>query len=416
MSRVILHIDFDSFFASVAQQEMPRYRGKPIGITATNGRTCLIAASREAKRLGIKTPLRTFEALRICPDIVFAAADFRKYWEVSKQFIAICKDYSPLVEVFSIDELFLDITQTAHLFGGTPGVIARIKERIQHEIGPFITVSVGVSHNKLLAKLASGLKKPDGVFVIGEEDVLQVYQHIALTDMCGIGGRIQDRLLSMGISTPLKLQKAPLTSLIAEFGMVEGQLLKRMGMGVDDSPVLPFTHVEEAKSVGRNYCLPQNEYDQRRILQNIYELCEEVAIKLRKLHKKARTVGLSLRGSYDIHGRKTYPSSFDTGKELFEACLRLVDKGTFQTGYTRQISIWTSNLIDSSSLSLSLFPRDRKKRRVTEVIDALNDRFGDHTVRNGFLLYADKLTTMPNGYMADTFERRQLLSDQRLQV
>ncbi len=157
MNRIILHIDFDSFFASCEQQFNPAWRGKPIGVTATNGRTCIIAASREAKKLGIKSPSRVWEAQQIVPDFIAVPAHFDQYWEISKKFIAIAKDYSPYVEVFSLDEVFIDVTKTAHLFGGVESLIQQIKERLAREVGPYITVSVGISHNKLLAKLASGL-------------------------------------------------------------------------------------------------------------------------------------------------------------------------------------------------------------------------------------------------------------------
>ena len=152
MERIILHIDFDSFFASVEQQDNPLYRNRPLGVTATNGRTCIIAASREAKRLGIKSPSRTQDAKKICPSIIFVPARFVRYWEISKQFIKICDTFSPTVEVFSLDEVFMDVTLTAKLFGGVDQLITKFKERLRTELGEYITASVGISHNKLLAK------------------------------------------------------------------------------------------------------------------------------------------------------------------------------------------------------------------------------------------------------------------------
>jgi DNA polymerase-4 len=130
MQKTILHIDFDSFFASVEQQYTPSFLNKPLGVTATNGRNCIIASSREAKALGIGTATRVHDALKICPTIALTGADFRKYWQESQKFIKICKDFSPYVEVFSIDELFMDITTTAHLFGGIPTLIQQIKYSI----------------------------------------------------------------------------------------------------------------------------------------------------------------------------------------------------------------------------------------------------------------------------------------------
>ncbi len=404
MERVILHIDFDSFFASVAQQYNPKLRNRPIGVTATNGLTCIIAASREAKKLGIKSPSRTMDAQKICPGIVFVTADFLKYWEISKKFISIAKDYSPYVEVFSIDEVFIDITKTAHLLGGVEEIVAQIKSRIKAEIGEYITVSVGISHNKLLAKLASGLKKPNGVFAIPQTDIESVYQKAKLTDICGIGVRICLRLNKIGIYSLLQLREASLSLLITEFGNVEGRFLKSVGLGLDTSPVIPYTTSPSVKSVGRNYCLPKNEYNQKIILQNVYELCEEIAIKLRRLSKKARTIGLNLRGSPYIHGRKTYRNATDSGKDIFKSCLSVLQKQS-NSVYTRQISIWVSNLEDKIYVQESLFDVLNRAEKLTKTIDCINKKFGDHTIRNGFLLYADKLTTVPNGWTKSCKQR-----------
>lgn len=398
MNKTILHIDFDSFFASVEQQDNPLYRNRPVGITARNGRTCIIAASREAKRLGIRSPSRTYDAQKICPSIILAPANFVRYWEISKKFLAICDEFSPTVEIFSLDEVFMDITESVSLFGGVYPLITKLKLRLQEDLGEYITASVGVSHNKLLAKLASGLKKPNGIMEIMPDTMTAVYQTARMTDICGIGYRINKRLNHMGITSLMQLQKVPLASLIAEFGAIQGQLLQDMALGRDDRPVIPYTEREDVKSVGRQYCLPHNEYDKRRVMQNIYELCEEVAIKLRRLGKKAQTVGIYLGGDTSLHGRKTFDQYFDQGKDIFEGCLYAMNAEV--TGYVRQISIWTSNLEDAANVPPPLLPYDQKQQTITNIIDKINAKFGDHTIRNGFLLYADKLTTVPNGYAA----------------
>ena len=412
MDKIILHIDFDSFFASVEQQYDPKLRNRPIGVTAKNGRTCIIASSREAKRLGIKTGSRTYDALKICPQITFVPADFIKYWEVSKNFLNICKDYSPYVEVFSIDEVFMDVTRTTHLFGGADGIICRIKERIRKEIGEYITVSFGVSHNKLLAKLASGINKPNGVFEINSDNLLEIYKKVKLTDVCGIGERIKTRLNQIGVFTLLDLRKASYLVLLAEFGKAEAEFLQNISFGIDESPLIPYTDLPSVKSIGRNYCLPQNEYDKRKILQNVYELWEEVCIKLRRLNKKARTLGFSLAGNINIHKRKTYNFYFDTQKEIDSLFKELMQEDieifNLKSSYIRQIGAWASSLEDKDKVPLSLFDEMPGKKSLIKTIDKINDRFGDHTIRSGFLLYSEKLTTVPNGYMADKFERTKL--------
>lgn len=410
-NRIVLHIDFDSFFASVEQQADLSLRNVPMGVTATNGRTCIIASSREAKKLGIGTASRTYEALKICPELKLVAADFVKYYEVSKKFLNICKDFSPTVELFSIDEVFIDVTSTVHLFDGPYGISSKIKKRIKEEIGEVITASIGISYNKLLAKMASGLNKPNGIFEIKSQDLDEVYSKSDLMAICGIGERIKDRLNKIGVFTLLDLRKTVFTDLISEFGNEEAKFLQNVSFGLDDSEVVPYTEAPAVKSVGRNYCLPQNEFDKRKILQNVYELWEEICIKLRRLNKKARTIGFSLRGNIGIHKRKTYSFHFDDSQEVFNLFKSLLseDMEIFdrRDSYVRQISVWVSTLEENNNLTISLFD-DTRKDNLTDTVDKINDRFGDHTIRNGFLLYSDKLTTKPNGYMADKYERTKL--------
>lgn len=411
MQKTILHIDFDSYFASVAQQYDPKLRGKPIGVTAQNGRTCIIAASREAKKLGVKSPSRTFEAQRIIPQMIFVPAQFNLYWDITQKFINICKDFSPFVEVFSLDEVFMDVTPTIHLFGGKYEICRKIKQRIKDEIGEYITVSIGISHNKLLAKLASGKNKPDGQFEITDQNLDEVYKNTKLTDFCGIGERIGIRLETIGINSPLELRETPLNKLKAEFGNVEANFLSNLGFGIDDSPIISYTQKPDTKSIGRNYCLPKNEYDKRIVLQNVYELCEEVSIKLRRLNRKAKTAGIYLGGNKNVHGRKTISNYFDNASDFYSVCMIILKNNNFsfeKDTYIRRISVWAGGLEDGSNITLSLFESNGKKDKILGIVDKLNDKFGDHTIRNGFLLYADKLTTVPNGYMADRYERTKL--------
>lgn len=425
--RVVAHIDFDSFFASCEQQFNPTLRGKPIGVTATNGRTCIIAASREAKRFGVKNVTRVWEAQKLCPQIIPVPAHFEKYWEITQKFLDICKDYSPYVELFSLDEVFIDFTSTEKLFGGRYKALETIKRRIRREIGEYITVSVGLSHNKLLAKLGSGMNKPNGFTEINKYEIEKVYSEVELTDFCGIGNRIEKRLNAMGIYTPLQLRATPLEALIAEFKEVEGKFLKSLGDGIDTREVIPYYLPTETKSVGRNYCLPRNEFDQRVILQTIFELCEEVGIKLRRLDKKAKSVGMYLGGANNWHGRKTVVNHISQGKDIFRVCKMLYDEWGLNTcsscfensckgtcpersrKMVRQVGIWTGNLEDASNLTMSLFETAEKPPKLLKAMDEINERFGSHTIRNGFLLNSSKLKTVPNGFMADRLERQKLV-------
>jgi DNA polymerase-4 len=410
---IIFHIDFDSFFASVEQQDHPWLRNKPIGVTPTNGGTCIIAASREAKQFGIKTGTRTYNAMQICPWITLTKGNFWRYLEISKKFLSICNTFSPTVELFSIDEVFMDVTETIKLFGSQETMITLIKKRIKEELGSYITVSIGVSYNKLLAKLASGIQKPDGVYTITQKNIWHVYKNASLTDMCGIGQRLAQRLNKIGIYTLLHLRDASLSLLEHEFGKVQARKLKDIGIGRDDQEIIPYTKKAMVKSISRNYCLPYNQYDKRIIYQTIFALCEEIGIKLRRLKKKAKTVGLSLQGSHNFHARKTTNIYYNQGIELFSVCKLVLSM--WDITMVRMISVIASNLTDEEHISYTLFDSPNKQK-LQQTIDMLNERFGDHTIHNGFLLYSQKLTTVPNGYMADTYERSRLAENIPIQT
>lgn len=412
MQRIILHIDFDSFFASVEQQDHPQLRGKPIGVTAAHSRSAIIAASVEAKKMGVRGGSSSREAFALCPTLTLVPAHFTRYFNISKEFLKICRLYSPYIEVFSIDELFMDVTATASLFGGVENLIGKLKTQIKRDIGEWITVSVGVSYNKLLAKLGSGLNKPNGMFLITPENLDTVYSQIELTDICGIGFRIEKRLRMLGVTNLLKLRQVSFDQLKAEFGPHEAAFLKQVAWAQDETQVVHFGHAPEVKSVGRNYTLPRNEHNQRVILQNIFELCEEISIKLRRLQKKSKTVGLYLGGTKSMHGNYTGEMYMDTGKELFEVCRMFYNKWQWgqgeHDGMVRRISVWASNLVDTHAVQHSLFDVNYRNDKLVHTIDTLNEKFGDHTIRNGFLLYSDKLTTVPNGFLADKWDRMQL--------
>lgn len=400
MNSTIFHADFDSFFASCEQHFNPNLRNKPIGVTAENGRTCIIAASREAKKFGVKTGTRTWEAEKMCPEITFVKADFDRYLHITKKFVDIATLYSPLVEVFSLDEVFMDMTPVMHLHkDDVYSLIKKFKKQLADEISPVITVSVGVSYNKLLAKLGSGLNKPDGFMIIDRSNLEQIYKNTELTDICGIGERLKRRLNMLNVFTLLQLRDYPLRLLRKEFGNVCSMKLSSYAWAQDDSPVISFLEETSAKSVGRNYCLPKNENDQEKILKILYELSEEVARRLRIIHKKGRTLSLYLSGEKSMGERLTVSSYTDSGKEIFNLIMLLHKKWKWKY-MVRQIHISMGNLIDGKYSNIGLF-ENPKTDKVVSIIDKLNERFGNHTIRRGYTLDAPKLDTKPNGFFGD---------------
>ena len=194
MQSIIAHIDMNSYFASVEQQARPALRGRAMAVTGPSKRTIIVAASVEAKRLGIKTGTQIREALEIAPDIVLIKADCTRYESVSRQLINIFTRFTPEIEIFSIDEAFLDLTDIASDFDQAAKIVQEIKSTIRREIGQNIRSSAGVAQNKFMAKLASEARKPDGLTVVNPGEEIGFLDQFELTDACGIGSRINQKL------------------------------------------------------------------------------------------------------------------------------------------------------------------------------------------------------------------------------
>ncbi len=287
----------DSFFASVEQQSNPKLVGKPVGVIKGPGRTCIIAASREAKKLGIKTGTTTYDAKKIYSQIALVPADFDKYFSVTKRFIEICSRYSPDLEVFSIDELFLDITKTEQFFGGSLGIAEKIKNDLKKEVGEYVTCSVGISYNRILAKLASEVKKPNGFFEINLENRDEVLFKAKLTDVCGLGFRLEKKLFDMGITNFKTLREIPIDYLEASLGPFWPKELKRLSYGEDDSLLTRVGEIPKMKSVSRTFTLYENTTNLVIIKSTLRNLCEEASWKAREMGMMGRVAGVAIRGS-----------------------------------------------------------------------------------------------------------------------
>jgi DNA polymerase IV len=231
--RIILHLDMNAFFASVEQQANPGLRGKPIAVIGSNGRTVITTASYEARKFGVKTGMAIWEARRQCPQIILVVGDNCKYTYTSSRIFKMMLDYTPLVEVFSIDEAFLDVTHSLKIFGSPERIAYLLKARIKQSFG--LTCSIGIGPNKLLAKLASDMKKPDGLTIIRPDEVLQVIDPLPIKDLCGIGSRTERHLNLLGIKTCGDLGRFPVDILKRKFG-VTGQHLHDMGRVLTIAP------------------------------------------------------------------------------------------------------------------------------------------------------------------------------------
>ncbi|MEK7680258.1 MAG: DNA polymerase IV, partial [Deltaproteobacteria bacterium] len=223
MSRIVMHIDMNAFFASVEQRVNPKLRGEPIAVIGSSKRTVITTASYEARKYGVKPGMNTYEAKRLCPRITFVVGDNSRYTDASERVINILKDFSPKLEVFSIDEAFIDMTGQGST--GAKDAAFSIKDRLRKDLG--LTCSIGIAPNKLLAKLASDMEKPDGLVVFRDGDAWRILENLPPSALCGIGPKTAMALEAMGIRTCGGLSRFPAGLLRARFG-ISGERLSLM--------------------------------------------------------------------------------------------------------------------------------------------------------------------------------------------
>lgn len=403
--RTILHIDFNSYFATVEQQANPRLRGKPVGVTGGDRweRTVLGAASIEAKKFGVKTGMTLWEAKKLCPNIVLVSGDSEKYLSCTTKFINILKKYSPYLEIFSIDECFLEILRLTTFaqddnFTQATTIASIIKDRIRKEVGEVVTCSVGISYNKLIAKLAGSLHKPDGLVVIADEEAAQyILDRVELDEICGIGPRIKRRLFNLGIKDFKTLRRVPKEYLLASFKSY-GEILYNMARGIDHSPVLPFYERGEVKSIGHRHTIDHDTNNPEEIRQILLKICEMITAKLRAKKLVGKTIhcwfryasSTHLEGVFSGDGMQNNIHFTSDGLEIFNEAWRLFT-GIWYKEPVRMVGASVSNLKPAKPVNLSLLTEENNKQAIWQALDHINNKFGNFTVQRGTLLNSSSL-------------------------
>lgn len=398
---VIFHLDMDSYFASVEQQYNQKLVGRPVGVIKAEGRTCVIAASREAKKFGVKTGSSVWDAKALCPKIVLVPAHFDRYFEITKKFIKVCENFSPYLEVFSIDELFMDVTESQKFFGGYKNIGSLIKQTIRKKLGEFITCTIGISYNRLLAKLASEVNKPDGVFEITPENRDEILFSAKLTDVCGLGFGLERKLRNIGVKDFKTLRNIPTEFLKASFGPFWSVHLKNLSYGEDTTNLNFFTELKDAKSISRTFTLFENTQDRKKIKQTLRNLCEEVGYKLRKMKTETRQISLTVRGDNSgesIH--ETYKRYTNDSGEIFKVVNDLFNRLDWQ-GNVRFLGVWASQLEKMENLSLSIFSDERRKNNYWLAVDKINEHRGNFTIYPASLLGGELIRPEINGFLGD---------------
>ena len=401
MQRVIMHVDMDSYFASVEQQARPSLRGKPIGVTGRpTERSIVVAASREAKRYKVWTGMPVWEALKACPDLVLVAGHPERYLSVTKRFIDILKQYAALLEIYSVDEAFMDVTQEVSKRGGPIRMAEEIRRRFREELGVCITATIGIAAGKTFAKLIGARNKPDGIGLLGDEEMPELLESTPVGDVWGIGRRIEARLERVGIRTLKELGEASERFLKREFG-VYGLHLREIGQGRDSTPLVPYTNVPPPKSVGHSKSLPPDLRDFPLALIVLRDLCDKVGRRMRRLGYMGRTVHCGFRvGSIGPHyGKQTtlaLPS--DDGEAIYEACLVVLEKIPVKPEQVSNVGVSVGNLIEANRTPQSLLETDRRRDRLNRAVDRIRDRFGDRSVRLGTSLLVRPIPQHVGGF------------------
>ena len=384
--RTIMHIDMNAYFASVEQQANPALRGKPVGVIGAGGRTIITTASYEARAHGVKTGMTVYEAKERCPEIVLVVGNNRRYTHTAAGINAILREYTPLVEVFSIDEAFLDLTGCFTLFGPPERIAYQIKARIRHRFG--LTCSIGIAPNKLLAKLASEMKKPDGLTVLRPAEIPTLLETVPVGDLCGIGPKLQRQLALLGVRTCGELGRFPLAILSRKFGIVGGQL-QRMGRGEDTSPVVPPEAESAVKSVGHSMTLDRDISRPDDIRCRLLELAEMVGRRARRYGVAGRTVTLTVRYAdfTTFSVQETRPDPVNRSDEIHAAATAILTRLTLAQP-VRLLGVRLSSL-RSQVAQYSLFPEEQKRMLVAEAMDCVNDRYGTASVTFASVLGQD---------------------------
>jgi len=395
--RIIFHIDMNAFFASVEQQANPLLRGKPIGVGGKPGtRSIIAAASYEAKRRGVKTAMSSYEALRLCPELTIVSGDSEAYAETNRRFVAIFKRYTHLVEVFSIDECWLDMTGYAKSYEEAKQLARRIKSDVRRELGEQITCSIGIAPNKLLAKLASDKEKPNGLFLIRPSGVRHLLNQIEPNELLGIGPRIDEHLKRLGIRTTTALAESSLELLQKEFGIL-GLVYKNAARGIDESPVISIE--SRAKSIGHSYTLPKDTDDEKILRSTLFTLIQKICRRLRRHDCLTRRLTTWCRYK-NFEGSLAMQCTLDgpTWDEisLLEASWPII-RDASKTLPIRALGVSTHDLIHSKSIPLSVFKKSTKRILVTPALDKINNRFGDWTIQP-FATLDTRLTRHVSGF------------------
>jgi len=390
---IITHIDMNSFFASCEQQANPALRGKVIGVCEHLG-GIIIAPSIEAKRIGIKTAMPVWEARKIYPRIQLMKVNARLYFDISSRVHKVLSDYTDDIEEYSVDEFFLDLTESCNIrvkdgrrwtkldpYVEAMRIILEIKQRIKKEVGDYLTASAGIAPNKLLAKISGEFKKPDGLTVIRPEDIPNLYNILALTDIPGISNAMERRLNRLGIRTLADLRDYPRSHLLQVFG-IWGEHLHAFGQ-LRSMPFEKKYGEQKPKSIGHVYTLPAEFRQGKKFLEMFFKLCRMVAERMSNQGVRGNGLALHIHGNgdecYSFSSR--YAQVEPNPQFIYRASINLLAQKTPQvleeSFIASRIGITVFDVFNDADQQY-LFPKDRKNQSIMRAMEAIKSKHGDY--------------------------------------
>ena len=393
--RVILHCDCNSFFASVETVFNPQYRDVPMAVAGSveNRHGIILAKNEHAKKFNIKTAETVFSAKKKCPDLVLLDPHYDRYVEYSVKANEIYSRYTDMVEPFGIDESWLDVTASG-VFGNGYEIAEKIRQEIKQELG--ITVSVGVSFNKVFAKLGSDYKKPDATTVISRENFKDIVYPLPVSDLLFVGKSTADALKHLGIRTIGDLAEANRELLVMKLGK-SGAMLSSYAKGEDNSPVESSSKAD-AKSIGNGFTFKHDLVGREECLTGIKYLSEEIGTKLRIKGLKCSTVQLTIKDEYlrSIQRNLTLSSPTDISSEIADAAYRILCREWKEERPIRMITVTATNIVRADSVheQLGFFDSEntgkREKNGKREIaVDEIRRKFGTDSIVRASIIEND---------------------------
>ncbi|MFN4227712.1 MAG: DNA polymerase IV [Candidatus Ratteibacteria bacterium] len=393
MERVVFHIDMDAYFASIEQLTNPFLKGKPVAVLGGPSTKSVVAScSYEAKKYGIKSGMSIHQAFFLCPNLVVVPGNPEKYIETSKKVFEIIKSFKEEIEIYSIDEVFVDVSEIYQLYESKEKLAREIKNKIEKEAE--LTCSIGGGPNRLIAKICSSISKPSGIKILEMEEVEEFMKNLPITEIPGIGNKIYEKLSNIGIEKCGDIKKAGKEFFLRIFGKY-GEKIYNYACGIEQPEIL--TEVLE-QSIGHSYTLPFDTDDNEIIRKTLFNLSEKVAERMRKKKKHGSFISLFLKFDdfTSILKRKKFSDIPPDGSLIFNLCLEIISCLKIEKKI-RAIGVSVGGLFNSDYQYVF---EERKKREVVfYYIDRINEKFGEGTVIPAILLNTEKMRKSHSFYL-----------------